>query len=92
MRRVFVSTFILGGCLALSAQVAKPAAPDPAKSEPVITRAQLEQHLADLKAGKEQAVANVNAFEGAIQECQHWLDAIKAAESPKLALPPKEKK
>jgi hypothetical protein len=77
----------------MPAQTVKPALPAPAtKPEPVVTRAQLEQRLADLKAGKEQAVANVNAFEGAIQECQHWLDAVNAAESPKPAPPPKEKK
>ncbi len=36
-----------------------------------------------LQAAKvaEQAMANLQAFGGAIQECEHWLSQIEAAES-----------
>lgn len=31
-----------------------------------------------------QAAANVSAFNGAIQECQHWLDKIPSDSEPVL--------
>jgi len=67
----------------------KPAAP-PAG----ITKAALEARLTELKNGKDQAVANLNAFTGAIQECEHWLEFLKAAEDAKAKpqpAPPKGK-
>ena len=76
MRMIYMAVLLLGGCLAVSAQTAQPAKPD----KPVITRQMLEQRLAELNAGKEQAVANVNAYEGAIQECSHWLEMLEPQE------------
>ena len=82
MRSAILAILLLGGCLSMPAQTVNPPLPAPAaKPEPVVTRAQLEQRLVDLKAGKEQAIANVNAFEGAIQECSRWLDVLKAADT-----------
>ena len=91
MRWIYLAILLMGGCLPMPAQTAQPA--PPAKTgipvysgtgawvtstdKPAITRQMLEQRLAELKAGKEQAVANVNAFEGAIQECSHWLDLLE---------------
>jgi hypothetical protein len=76
MRRIYLAILLMGGCLPMPAQTAQ--AVPPAKTDkPAITRQMLEQRLAELKAGKEQAVANVNAFEGAIQECSHWLDLLE---------------
>jgi hypothetical protein len=85
MRKAVLTVLLMGGCLWLPAQTVQPALPSTTapNSEPAVTRAQLEQRLIDLKAGKEQAVANVNAFEGAIQECSHWLDILNAAEQSK---------
>lgn len=48
-----------------------------------ITKEALEQRLKQLQTGRIQAVANLNAFDGAIQECQHWLDELNAAEAEK---------
>ena len=82
MRSAILAILLLGGSLAMSSQAIQPAPPAlPAKSESVVTRAQLEQRLVDLKAAKEQAIANVNAFEGAIQECQRWIDQLQAADT-----------
>jgi hypothetical protein len=47
----------------------------------VITREALEQRMAQLKAQYDQFVANANATQGAMMECQYWLDQIKAAET-----------
>ena len=43
-----------------------------------ITRESVEKRLAGLKEAKEQAVANLNAMNGAIQDCQFWLDQLAA--------------
>jgi hypothetical protein len=85
---------LCGAVLAAGLLVGGQQAPAPPALVQTITVTMLEQRLADLKAGKEQAVANVNAFEGAIQECQHWLDALKAGQAapPKPAPTPEKKK
>ncbi|MBW2672587.1 MAG: hypothetical protein JRD89_04110 [Deltaproteobacteria bacterium] len=33
----------------------------------------IEQRLAKLKAEREQLIANLNAYNGAIQDCEYWL-------------------
>jgi peptidoglycan hydrolase CwlO-like protein len=63
---------------------------------PAVTREQLEKRLAELHAGREQALANVHAFDGAIQECQHWIDELKVeaakSKSPVEAKPQEKSK
>ena len=75
---------LCGVLVAVSLLAVGQQAPTPPAPVQAITVAMLEQRLSDLKAGKEQAVANVNAFEGAIQETQHWLDALKAGVEAEL--------
>ncbi len=70
-RFALVLLLLLGGCLAAFAQNSKPSP---------ITKEALEQRLAALKRDRTQAVANVNAYDGAIQECQFWLELLKDAE------------
>ena len=83
MKRVFL-LLLLGGCLASAQEPSVKAEPAKPKTQPSITAEQLKGRLIELQRGKEQAMANVNAFLGAIQEVQHWLDELKAAEpSPK---------
>lgn len=36
----------------------------------------VQQRLQRLKSEREQMVANVHAYDGAIQEVQHWLDEL----------------
>lgn len=44
------------------------------QTPPQTIKAALEARLVELQQGRDQAMANVNAYNGAIQECQHWLD------------------
>jgi hypothetical protein len=62
---------VLGGCLTGFAQNSKPSP---------ITKEVLGLRLAALQRDRTQAVANVNAYDGAIQECQFWLELLKDAE------------
>ncbi len=55
-----------------------------------ITREAIEKRLADLRAQREQVQANLvqlqanmNAYDGAIQDCEHWLSQINAIEKDK---------
>jgi len=43
----------------------------------LITREMVEQRLAQLKAERDQLVANLNAYNGAIQDCEYWLSLLK---------------
>lgn len=45
-----------------------------------ITKERLEERIADLEHQKEQAIANINAVEGALQDCRFWLEQLVAAE------------
>jgi hypothetical protein len=75
---------LLGGGLMVSAQQpAAPPAPQPAPQG--VTQRALEARLVLLKQQYDQMVANANATGGAIQECQYWLDQMKAAEAAKAA-------
>jgi hypothetical protein len=53
----------------------------------LITQSVIEERLAELEKGRTQAAANLHAFDGAIQECQYWLNLVKAkaAEAKKQA-------
>ncbi len=48
-----------------------------------MTFEELNAHLSKLKDDRQkmndQLMANLNAFNGAIQECQYWIDHITAA-------------
>uniref|UniRef100_A0A6M3IEM1 Uncharacterized protein n=1 Tax=viral metagenome TaxID=1070528 RepID=A0A6M3IEM1_9ZZZZ len=46
----------------------------------MITREAIEARLADLRAQREQLVGNLNAFNGAIQDCEFWLAEVDKAE------------
>lgn len=55
----------------------------PPKDIPAITQATVEARLSELDRGRAQALANLNAYDGAIQECQYWLATIKQKAAPK---------
>ena len=38
-----------------------------------MTREQIESRIQQLTAERAQIIANVNAYNGAIQECQRWI-------------------
>lgn len=46
----------------------------------MITREALEARLTQLRQEVEQMRANLNAYEGAIQDCEYWLGVITAQE------------
>lgn len=39
----------------------------------IITREEIERRRAELQANKDQFIANANACDGAIQDCNYWL-------------------
>lgn len=70
---------VLGGCWMASAQDVSP------KSE--INRKTLEARMKELENGLRnaqerlaQAQADVNAYDGAMQECRHWMEFLAKAE------------
>ena len=69
----------MGGCLSMPAQTV----PATVKPAPAITQQALEQRIASLKTQYDQAIANANALQGAIQDCQYWLDQFKATDEAK---------
>ena len=72
MQRIALALLLLlGGCWEVSAQGSKPS---------FITREVLELRLKALERDREQAIANVNAYDGAIQECNFWIKLLKEAE------------
>ena len=70
MKRL-VTLLLLSTCIVLCAQDTVPS-----KSE-VITREVLEKRIQDLQAKYNQTIADANAIQGAIQDCQYWLDQLK---------------
>ena len=62
---------VLGGCLTVSAQASKP---------PLIDREALLDRLEVLQRDRAQVIANINAYDGAIQECKYWLEQLELAE------------
>lgn len=62
---------VLGGCLTVSAQAGKP---------PLIDREALLDRLEVLERDRAQVIANINAYDGAIQECKYWLEQLELAE------------
>jgi len=45
-----------------------------------MTKADIEQRLAELRKSLEQIQANGNALMGAINDCEYWLNRIQEAE------------
>lgn len=45
-----------------------------------VTRAVIEQRIRDLTAQRDALVNNVNAFNGAIEDCEFWLRFVEEAE------------
>jgi hypothetical protein len=93
MRRVFLS-LLFACCAAIALLSASPQGPSPtpaaaeSKAAPpqAVTREALERRLAELRAQYDRLIADANATQGAIQDCQYWLDKLpKAAAS---ATPP----
>jgi len=41
-----------------------------------ITRELLEERLARYQADRSDLQAQLNAYEGAVQDCQHWLSVL----------------
>jgi hypothetical protein len=72
-RRIALVVIVLALALAVSGQQA----PSPSSA---ITKESLLQRRVDLEHQREQAIANVNAISGAIQECEFWISQIEAAE------------
>lgn len=48
----------------------------------MITREAIEARLAALTAQRDQLIANVGAFNGAIQDCEHWLGVLDTEDQP----------
>ena len=46
-----------------------------------ITREAIETRLAELRRDAEQMRANLHAYDGAIQDCEHWLAVLDAPET-----------
>ena len=60
-----------------SAQSSKP---------PPITKEVLELRLGALERDRAQAIANVNAYDGAIQEVKYWIALLRVAEEKEKAI------
>lgn len=54
----------------------------------LMDKEQLAERLTTLQKQREQAIANANALNGAIQECQFWIAKLEEAE--KKSLKPEE--
>ena len=76
-RLALVLLLLLGGCWEVSAQGSKSS---------FITREALELRLKALERDRNQAIANVNAYDGAIQECNFWIELLKDAEQEEEAM------
>jgi len=59
-----------------SAPVIQPQSAPP----PVFTKELFQQRIAYLEHQRDQMIANVNALDGAIQECAFWLKQLEEAE------------
>ena len=69
--RICAALLVLGGCLLVSAQSSKP---NP------ITRETMEQRLGALERDRAKVIANINAYDGAIQEIKYWIQLLKSIE------------
>jgi len=83
--RLLCLTLLLGVGHMVSAQQPPPPQAPPQPAPQGVTQQALESRLAVLKTQYDQAVANANAFQGALEDCQYWIDQMKAAEAAKAA-------
>ena len=44
-----------------------------------VTQEAIEQRLAALRAQREQLILNVNAYNGAIEDCEYWLSVARGS-------------
>jgi hypothetical protein len=83
LRLAIIAIFLLAAvCVAQEPTAVAPS--EPAQGS-AVTRAQLEKRIAYLQDAYHQTVANAQALNGAIQECQHWLEELDKAEKEKAA-------
>lgn len=76
-RTILLLTLLAVACLSFAKdKKAETPPPQPAS----ITRPQLEKRLGGLKQAHQQAVADVQALGGAIQDCEYWLSELDTAE------------
>lgn len=75
--------FLLAMAAVVSAQTTANPAPPSATIPAVVTQIDVEARLTELERGRAQALANLHAYDGAIQECQYWLATIKQKAAPK---------
>lgn len=88
MKKLGRLVFLLAACVLLL-QAAAPDLKTPAVS---VSREALQTRLFELERQREQAIANVNAISGAIQECQYWVAWLKEKEREAEASSVQEKK
>ena len=48
----------------------------------MITREEIERRLNQLKAERDRLIANLNAYNGAIQDCEYWLGLMDERSAP----------
>jgi hypothetical protein len=46
----------------------------------MIDRKSIEERLAELKRNREQLLATLNAYAGAIEDCEHWMKHLDESE------------
>ena len=88
MKKLGRLVFLLAACVLLL-QAAAPDLKTPAVS---VSREALQTRLVELERQREQAIANVNAISGAIQECQYWVAWLKEKEREAEARSAQEQK
>ena len=52
-----------------------------------MTKDLLQQRLEKLEADRNQLLANLNAYDGAIQEAKYWLTQLEKQEAPDASTP-----
>lgn len=76
-----LNSFIIIGLFILSIAFSQDKPKEAEK--PVITLESLQTRLESLNKGREQAIATVNAYDGAIQECNYWISVLTPKEEKK---------
>jgi hypothetical protein len=51
-----------------------------------ITREQIEARLTELREGMANALATFNRFNGAVLECEHWIEEFDKSEQERTKL------
>jgi hypothetical protein len=84
MKKLNLFIFMLFMFLSLSFAQEK-AKEGPKSPQQVITKQAIQERIDKLQKSREQAIANVNAYDGAIQEAQYWLSLFTETEEIKQA-------